>query len=211
MSEEAEKTIDFSGESDISDVAAQAIADPAILAALIENLGGGSRRVRQFCAAALNAVSEERVDLLKPYVAQLSDALFRPEAQTRWEILAALTSLAAVDPDCAAKAFEGAEESLYDEESGMLRYTAFRYFAKLAAAGPDWCRKVWPLLDEALQCYHGDPEFAGMLDAMVDLAQTDIDAQTRSALCDRMKFDAQAGKSPLAYRAQHIIELCKKA
>ena len=186
-------------------------ASEEVLGSLVATLSGRERKARQSSAHAISLIARQSPEKLAPHIDALVDAIDRPEAQTRWEILAALTSLAAVDPVCAAKAFEGAEESLYDEESGMLRYTAFRYFAKLAMAGPDWCRKVWPLLDEALQCYHGDPEFAGMLDAMVDLAQTDIDAQTRAALCDRMKFDAQAGKSPLAYRAQHIIELCKKA
>lgn len=209
MSEEAEKTIDFSGESDISDVAAQAIADPAILAALIENLGGGSRRVRQFCAAALNAVSEERVDLLKPYVAQLSDALFRPEAQTRWQVLECIKRLIPEDPKGVEQACAGAESCLYDEDSGIVRLHGFRFFTVYAASSEEHAEQVWPLIDESIQCYHGDPEFTEMLNALLVLATETTSKPVKKAIADRMAFDATSGRGGLKHRAQQIIDAAK--
>lgn len=176
--------------------------------ALIEELSGASRRRRQEVAHKIAAAAKDEPERVLPHVDALIDALFRPEAQTRWEVLDAMTSVAKVDPDTAAKAREGAETSLFDEESGLLRLTAFRYFTTLGQQ-PGWSTKVWPLLDEALQCYHGDPEFSGMLDAVAEFVQApNVDDSVRAALAERMKFDAQSGKGALSNRARQLIELC---
>lgn len=179
------------------------------LGLLVETLSGRDRKARQASAHAIATLAKTSPEDVLPYVDGLVDAIERPEAQTRWECLDALTSLATVDPKAAAKAFEGAEAALFDEESGLLRFTAFRYFSKLAQC-PEFCAQAWPLLDEALQCYHGDPEFAGMLDACVELAQADVDPGVLKALSERMKFDAQSGKGPLSHRAKQIMELCAR-
>lgn len=179
------------------------------LGLLVETLSGRDRKARQASAHAIATLAKTDPETVLPYVDGLVDAIERPEAQTRWECLDALTSLAAIDPQAASKAFEGAEAALFDEESGLLRFVAFRYFSKLAE-NPEFCLRCWPLLDEALQCYHGDSEFAGMLDACVELAQADLDPSVLKALSDRMKFDAESGKGPLSYRAKQIMELCAR-
>lgn len=177
---------------------------------LIEELSDRSRRRRQFSARVTALLAKRSPELLVPHIPDLIDALYRPEAQTRWEVLDALTSLASVDPETAAKAYDGAETSLFDEESGLLRVTAFRYFTTMGTQ-PGWSTRVWPLLDEALQCYHGDQEFPGMLDAVAAFAQEPTtDASVRAALAERMKFDAQSSKGALSNRARQIIEICRK-
>ena len=178
------------------------------LPTLVENLSGRDRKARQMSAHIIAELARVRPEVIAPHVADVVDAIERPEAQTRWEVLDAMTSVAKVDPDTAAKAREGAETSLFDEESGLLRLTAFRYFTTLGQQ-PGWSTKVWPLLDEALQCYHGDPEFSGMLDAVAEFVQApNVDDSVRAALAERMKFDAQSGKGALSNRARQLIELC---
>lgn len=179
------------------------------LDALFDALGGRSRKDRQNAAQVIAQIAAQSPEAIAPHADKLVDAMGRPEAQTRWQAIEALTSLVAQYPNQAAKGAETAEEALYDEESGMLRYTAFRYFAKLAGSSKENSREIWPLLEEALQCFHGDPEFAGMLDAIVDLVQSgDVDTDIYARIASSMTFDAQADKSPLARRAKDIIKLC---
>lgn len=180
------------------------------LPTLVENLSGRDRKSRQMSAHIIAELARIRPDAIVPHVADIVDAIERPEAQTRWEALDALTSLAKDDPAAAAAGFEGAETSLFDEESGLLRMTAFRFFVTLGSQ-PGWSGRVWPLLDEALQCYHGDPEFPGMLDAIVEFAQAEsVDPAVRAALAERMKFDAQSSKGALSARAGQIVDICTK-
>ena len=57
------------------------------LSALIEDLSSSSRRTRQLAARVVNLLAQRDPALLVPCIEQLIDALYRPEAQTRWEIL----------------------------------------------------------------------------------------------------------------------------
>jgi hypothetical protein len=52
---------------------------------------------------------------------------------------------------------------------------------------------VWHLLDEGVQCYHGDPEYRDMLSCLLDFAHGDLSEQTRAALIERVSFDAKQG------------------
>lgn len=180
--------------------------DIAALRALVGALSGRDRKARQAAAHTVALVAKEVPAAVIPFVDDIVAAIDRPEAQTRWEVLDALTSIASVDPAVAAKGFEGAENCLYDEESGLLRLTAFRYFTVLGSCSPEWSLKTWPLIDEAVQCYHGDPEFEDMLDALLAFAQSGPDTGVCKALADRMRFDAQSGKGIVAARARQIIE-----
>ena len=180
--------------------------DVAALKALIAALGGRDRKARQSSAHMVAQVAKAAPAAVVPFADEVAAAVGRPEAQTRWEALDALTSVAAVDPEAASKGFEGAEDCLYDEESGLVRLTAFRYFAALGSSSPSWSAKAWPLIDEAVQCYHGDPEFDDMLDALYAFAQSDLDEGVRAALAERMSFDARNGRGSVAVRARQIVE-----
>ena len=98
-----------------------------------------------------------------PCIEQLIDALYRPEAQTRWEILDALTLLAPEHAKECGAAYEGAESALFDEISAPLRLSAFRFLTVWGATERRRSEKVWPIIDEAIQCYHGDLEYRDML------------------------------------------------
>ena len=172
----------------------------------MEALSDGSRRGRQQAAKVIAGVAAENPEILVPFASDLVDALERPEAQTRWECLDALTYVVSFDSRPCDKAIPGAEAALFDEDSGPLRLAAMRFLCKLGATTEKRSEKVWPLIDEGIQCYHGDLEFQDMLLAVIDFSQGKLDGSVKSALADRMRFDAENGKGMLKRRAAQIIE-----
>ncbi len=177
---------------------------------LIEALSSGSRRDRQNAAHALAEASKEAPEVMVPYGNQLIDALNRPEAQTRWECLDMLTRLVEFDSRTCDKAVVGAETALFDEESGPARLAAMRFLCKLGATTENRSERVWPLIDEGIQCYHGDLEFQDMLIAVMDFSLGKLSSQVKEELTARMKFDAENGKGILGRRAAQILENLSK-
>ena len=141
-----------------------------------------------------------------PLGAAVIDALNRPEAQTRWECLDILTTMVDHDSRTCDKAVPGAETALFDEESGPVRLAAMRFLCKLGATTENRSERVWPLIDEAIQCYHGDLEFQDMLVSVIDFSAGKLAPSVKKELGARMAFDASNGKGPLKRRAQQIID-----
>ncbi len=198
----------FVGEqgNSVEEMAQAAIDDSAIIAEMVEKLEGASRKQRQQAAAVLNAVSRIDASKVVPYTDQLSDALNRPEAQTRWECLEAMTNIVPLESRLCDKAIPGADAALFDEENGQVRLAAMRFLCVLGATTENRSKKVWPLVDEGIQCYHGDPEFQEMLAAVVNYSEGKLDLQVKEALRERMSFDAANGKGALGKRANAIMK-----
>lgn len=186
-----------------------ALEDSKVLEELVARLEGPSRRTRQNAAAVLAFVAARRPEALAPYISAIVDALNRPEAQTRWECLDILTAIVAIDSRNCDKALPGAESALFDEESGPLRLAALRFMCRLGSTTENRSLKTWPLIDEAIQCYHGDPEFQDMLVAVIGFSEGKIAAQVAEQLAERMAFDAKNGRGMLKKRAQHILDNLK--
>lgn len=191
---------------DITKQVEEAIASAEVLESLVGNLAGASRRSRQISASVLARIAKERAELLTPYVNDFIDALNRPEAQTRWESLDVLTALVEHDSRGCEKAIPGAETALFDEESGPVRLAALRFLCRLGATTENRSEKLWPLVDEGIQCYHGDYEFQDMLIAVIDFSLGKPSASVKKALKERMAFDAENAKGMLKRRAQQIID-----
>ncbi len=191
---------------EIKQQADKVLAGEIDLNEVIEQLAVGSRRERQNAAAVLHIVAKADPERLAPSVDSLVDALNRPEAQTRWEVLEALTLLIPLDARACGKAIPEAETSLFDEESGPVRLAAMRFLCKIGATTTGRSEKVWPLIDEGIQCYHGDLEFNDMLVALVDFSTGKLAPEVKTAFADRMAFDAANGKGVLKRRAQQIID-----
>ena len=66
--------------------------------------------------------------------------------------------------------------------------------------------KVWPLLDEAIQCYHGDYEYQDMLIALIGFSEGKIAPSVKEGLKERMAFDEEKSKGALKRRSQQIID-----
>ena len=114
-------------------VAREALTNEDKFKRLTAQLGDSSRRNRQNAAGSLAFIAKVSPELLVPYASDLVDALNRPEAQTRWESLDALTALVPVESRCTDKALAGAENALFDEENGFVRLAAMRFFCAYGA------------------------------------------------------------------------------
>lgn len=177
---------------------------------LIDEVSGPVRRARQEASHTLTSMLADDPNALGdklPAVAEaMVDALFRPEAQTRWEALDALRYIADVDPTLVEDSYEGAEASLFDENNSRVRVSAFCLIARMGSKSLDAAEKAWPLLDEAIQCYHGDVEFNDMLNAVAEFATGKLSEHVKEALVERMSFDAHNGRGALKRKAQTIID-----
>ena len=180
--------------------------DGAQISGLIEELSGASRRRRQEVAHQLALVAKAHPEIMLPHVDALVDALYRPEAQTRWEVLDALSAIAEENADAVAEAYDGAEASLFDDGSATVRLAAFVFLCRLGASSPERSDQVWPILDEAIQCYHGDAEYRDMLVALVGLARGNASEQTRAALADRVRFDAESSAGYIKTFSEEILQ-----
>lgn len=189
---------------DVKDSAQQALKNKSLLKEHVEKLSGSSRRDRQNSAAVIAAVAREDASLLVPYGNELLDALERPEAQTRWEALDALTEICDHDSRICDKALNGAEAALFDENSGPLRLAAMRFLCKLGGTTENRSEKVWGLIDEGIQCYHGDLEFNEMLIALIDFSSGKLSDNVKKEFAARMRFDAENGKGTLKKCASQI-------
>ena len=127
--------------------------NPEMLAGIVGDLSGASRRKRQTAAHVVAIVAEYRPEALDAHVPELLDALARPEAQTRWEILNALAMLVSTHAKEIGSVYEDAEDALFDEDSATLRLAAFRLLAVWGGTERRRSEKVWPILEEAIRCY----------------------------------------------------------
>ena len=159
--------------------------DRDALSALVDDLSGHSRRKRQMAAHVMLLVAQREPELLSEFIPDLIDALYRPEAQTRWEILDALTLLVPEHAKEIGAAFDGAEADLFDDLSSILHFSAFRLLVTWGATERGRSKKVWPILDEAIQCYHGDLEYRDMLGCLHEFAEGKIEAGVAAELAGR--------------------------
>lgn len=177
---------------------------------LLRQLAGDNRRARQQAAHELARLSRGDVSMLLDVTDQLIAALSMPEAQTRWECLDVLTQIAVVRPEDILDAFPGAEDSLFDELSASARLSAFRFLCRYGAIASECSLEAWPLIGEAIRCYHGDPEYRNMLIALLDFAQGDIEDEVAADLVDLMQFDATNGKGFARSYSQKICSILTK-
>lgn len=196
---------------EVRQAAEEAAGSKKLMKQHVENLESSSRRERQNSAAVLAEVARMDAALVVPYGSELVEALEKPEAQTRWEALDALTEICAKDSRVCDKALSGAENALYDEDSGPLRLASMRFLCTLGATTENRSEKVWPLVDEGIQCYHGDVEFNEMLLALIEFSTGKLAPSVKEEFAARMKFDADNGKGTLGKRAKQIeTNLSKK-
>ena len=157
----------------------------------IESLSNPSRRRRQEAAHEIAEIAQTTPEAFEGRVEDLIDALYRPEAQTRWEILAALASFSESYGNEVIKAFDGAEASLFDDTSSTVRLAAFLFLTRYGATSQKHSDQAWPLLNEAIQCYHGDAEYYDMLVGTLNFAKGVVSKETKAALKERFAFDAE--------------------
>jgi hypothetical protein len=200
----------FSPDADRTATAEEARTNPKLLKSVVDALSGEGRRSRQVAASVVHEIATAEPALLKPYAPELADALHRPESQTRWEVLGTFEKLVPVDARLVDKALGGAETALHDEESGVVRLAAFRLLCTYGATTAHRSDRVWPLIDEAIRCYHGDPEFPQMLQSVYNMVSGNASDAVKLAAAERMAFDAENGKGLLKRRSASIVQCAPK-
>lgn len=190
----------------IKKIAEEVVRDDERLATIAEQLSSRSRRARQDSAAVLSQVAKVKPEILVPYLDELINALDCEEAQTRWEILEALVELVPLESRTCDKAIPAAEDSLFDEDNGFARLSAVRFLCKLGATTENRSERVWPYLDEAIQCYHGNLEYQDMLIALIAFSEGKLSSSVKEGLINRMSFDAENAKGVLQRRSQQILD-----
>jgi hypothetical protein len=200
----------FTPDDDKTELAGRALIDDALMRSIVEALAGEDRRTRQFAASVVHDVAQHEPALLKPFAEELADALHRPESQTRWEVLGTFEDLVAVDARLVDRALPGAEAALHDEESGVVRLAAFRLLTTYGATTAKRSERVWPLIAEAIRCYHGDAEFPAMLSGVYRMVSGSASDEVKLAAAEIMTFDADNAKGLLKRRAQRIVACAPK-
>lgn len=200
----------FSPDADKTATAEHAHTNARLLKSVVDALSGEDRRSRQVAASVVHEIATAEPVLLKPFAPQLADALHRPESQTRWEVLGTFEMLVPVDARLVDKALGGAETALHDEESGVVRLAAFRLLCTYGATTAHRSDRIWPLIDEAIRCYHGDPEFPQMLQSVFKMVSGNASDAVKLAAAERMAFDAENGKGLLKRRSASIVQCAPK-
>ena len=140
---------------------------------------------------------------------QLVGALSGPSRRERQNAAAALSFFAKDHPDLMIPFGAAVIDALNRPEAQTrwpVRLAAMRFLCKLGATTENRSERVWPLVDEAIQCYHGDLEFQDMLVSVIDFSAGKLAPSVKKELGARMAFDASNGKGPLKRRAQQIID-----
>ena len=184
-----------------------AMENPDLLKELVSRMAASSRRVRQNAASVLAVVSHQSPELLMPYVDSFVAALDCPEAQTKWESIDVLAHLMTCGFEVSEPLLDMVEDALFDEDSGSLRLAAMKFVCFYGSKDEDAAAKAWPLIDEAIQCYHGDPEFSDMLSAVLKFAQSGLPSDVSQGLRARLSFDAGHARGSLRKKAQQIIDV----
>ena len=184
----------------------EAMKSDEALKKLVEALSNSSRRERQVSSKAIYEIAKKDISRVEPFTKDIVDALNRPEGQTRWEALMTLTLLIPTQSKECAKAIDAAVDALFDENTGSLRLAAFVFLCKIGKTTATRSKSVWPDLDEAIQCYHGDVEFDDMLNALVEFSQGKLDNGVKEGLAERMRFDAETARGNLQVKSKKIID-----
>ena len=178
--------------------------------AYVSDLAHGNRRERQRAAHGLNLLAQEDASVVAEVADELISALEHTEAQTQWECLNALAEIAMLDPYLVEDAFPVAEELLFEDGSAVTRMAAFRFVARYGAHGSQESERSWPLLSEAVQCYHGDSEYRNMLQGLLEFAHGSISDDVRALLAKRMSFDAKNGRGFIRTYSAEIVAAAKE-
>lgn len=180
-----------------------ALTDEDIVDALAQEIAGSSRIRRQKAASTVALIADKDASVLLPFADDIASGLTKPEAQTRWEVLHALDQMGKAGQRYEEDVLVAAEDSLYDETNGFVREAAFHFFCGYGSASTDNSEEVWTQIDEAIQCYHGNPEFTDMLTQLVAFAEGNISLATSSALAQRheVRFRERVGNPAHAFRA----------
>jgi hypothetical protein len=137
------------------DVAAQCIANPALLRDIAEGLAHKDTNLVGDCAEVFTKVAEQRPDLVAPYADTLAAHLQHKKTRVRWETMHALALTASLVPATIQAHWSQLSEIIRTDTSLIVRDYAIDAIANYAAVGTDKAQAAYPLLKEALCLWDG--------------------------------------------------------
>lgn len=136
-------------------VAAQCLAEPALLADVAEGLRDKDARLAGDCAEVMTQVASEQPSLVLPYADALLALLDHPATRTRWEAAHALSLIAAWIPDSIGTSLPTLVRHIRTDTSVIVRDYAVDCLSSYADAGQEQARAVYPILVECLSRWEG--------------------------------------------------------
>ncbi|MFW9967689.1 MAG: HEAT repeat domain-containing protein [Candidatus Thorarchaeota archaeon] len=112
------------------------------LKAIIYGLGAEKRKVQSGCAELASLLSEDRPDLLYPYLDHFIENLTSKAPVLRWEAVCCLGNLASVDKRFSIPATIETIVSFLNDKSIVLQVHSVRALGKIARAYPEAARNI---------------------------------------------------------------------
>jgi hypothetical protein len=192
---------------ELSPEAQAALKTKKAMGELVTRLFSDSKPERAQAAKTVHEASVASPAALEPHVDAMVEALEHPEPQTRWELLGALEEVARSSPKLLDKAVVPATACLHDAGSSVVRVAAFRMLAQYGGSSKKRAEQVWPLLDEALRCYHGDSEYPGMLAGLVLLVDGRAPDEVKKEAAALVEPDASHPRAAISRRARQVFSV----
>lgn len=127
----------------------------AYVAAIMEGLSAGSRRVQNGCAELASLLSEESPELLHPHLDVFVNGLAAKAKVIRWEAVCTVGNLARVDQNEIPKLVPSLIPLLRDESIVLQGHTV-RALAKIATAHPKRARAIFRALTAVTDLFPGN-------------------------------------------------------
>lgn len=203
----------FTPDSAINETYDDAVRHVKTRRELADALSCNTRALREFASRIFVEIASEKPELLVEFEADIIDSLHRPEPMTRYNALAMLLALLENDSKIVDRVRQSGddidplEDCLFDEESGQVRMGAFKILSRYGGTTATRSEKVWPLLSEAVRCYHGDSEFVPMLNELINMLGAKAAPTVRQEAGDLFCFDAENGHGLLQKKAAAIAAL----
>lgn len=184
----------------------------------IEGLSDAQRRVRQSASQYVLRQVRMNSEVVSEFLPEIVDALYRPETQTRKNMLEVLTVfiknkiLVQTEVDSStlkllSEACDPAEEALFDELSPQVRLTAFRFFVQLCLLNDRMLEECWGVIRDALSCSYGESTYYDMLKALIPLCKRTLPAHVQEHIIDIVSYDAQGVRGKESLLSAQIMSL----
>jgi len=136
-------------------VAAQCLANPALLTEIAEGLGSKDPALVGDCAEIFTMVAEEHPEWVAPYAATLATLLGHKKTRVRWEATHALALVAALVPHVMLSLLPELDQLIRSDRSTIVRDYAVDAVGNYAELGAAAAHDAYPLLKEALTVWDG--------------------------------------------------------
>jgi hypothetical protein len=136
-------------------VVTQCLADPTLLAEIVEGLQSKDAALIGDCVEVLTKVAEEYPDWVAPYAEALAALLTHKKTRVRWEAMHTLALVAPLVPEVIGSLLPQLGQMLRNDSSVIVRDHAVDAVGNYAGTGPAAAEVAYPILTEALAAWEG--------------------------------------------------------